>query len=114
MVEFWDKLKEWQKGVIGGSIFGIILSILFYLYQLNLAKKINDYKYVDSITGFLLPSFFTLVICSIIYGILFSLALSKFENRQNKSLIIVGYIILSLVIFYIITSQILVFIVGSY
>ena len=114
MVEFWDKLKDWQKGLVSGLIFGTILSSLFYIYQLNLAKKINDYRYVDSITGFLLPSFFTLVVCSIIYCIFFNLVLSKIGERPNKLLVIIGYTLFSLVIFYFVTTQILVFIIGSY
>lgn len=101
---FWNKLSYWQKGGVIGSVIGILIYILFIVYQYKLAARIGDFRYVKQIATFLLPMILPLILIPTIYGSLYGIFLEKIHSKKKNikiGLIIVYTIVSAIIFFYI-------------
>jgi drug/metabolite transporter (DMT)-like permease len=93
MVEFFDNLKDWQKGGLGGAIIGVAI----VLYALLSSKNTNISN------GFVLLSIFSLILPST-YGTINGYVFSKVKNltQLKKWTIFLGSLLVSSLIFFLI------------
>lgn len=99
-MEFWKKLKYWQKGAIVGAVVGIF-PIVSFLFDNHTISEISDFIFyyprqvLDVIVGcglcgdhLLLEVIFLFLISAIQWGIIgaiIGLIIEKFKNQKKVS-----------------------------
>ncbi len=93
MAEFWNKLKDWQKG----GLIGLIIGVIYVSYAILNSKSTTfseEFKLLSSLS----------LILPIAYGALNGYIFSTIKNfsQQRKWLIFVGSLIASGLIFFLV------------